>query len=148
MITKMMGCLCWFSRSLLPIWLGSFLLLAMRLWMANIFFYSGLSKLDAWEGALNLFQYEYKVPLVSYQFAAYSATFFEVIGSLLLVLGLMTRLISIPLFVMVLVIQFTYLDLKEHFYWMFLFGTLLCFGGGRFSVDALIAKSYHRKCEG
>lgn len=126
-------------------YLGDALLLAMRLWVANIFWKSGLTKLEDWETTLFLFAEEYKVPLLPVEFAAYSGTFFELACPVLLVLGLGTRLAALPLIAMTAVIQFTYLEHEQHIYWAFLLVTLLCFGAGRASIDALIARYVAKK---
>lgn len=137
------GVLCIYDY-LLQKWLGSFLLFAMRIWMAKIYFFSSIHSIKAWDSALTLFQYEYNVPFIPYQFAAYSATSIEFFGSILIVIGLMTRLAAIPMLMMVLVIQFTYLDFKEHYYWMMLFSAIIAFGPGKLSIDHFIRKKFDR----
>ena len=126
-------------------YLGDLLLLTMRLWIANVFWKSGLTKLDDWETTLFLFEEEYQVPFISAEFAAYSGTFFELVCPVLLVLGLGTRFAVLPLIAMTAVIQFTYLDHMQHYYWAFLLFTLLAFGAGRASLDAFIARILAKK---
>ena len=53
--------------------------LAIRLWIANVFFKSGLTKLANWDGTLALFANEYQVPLLSPTLAAYAGTATELI---------------------------------------------------------------------
>ena len=48
--------------------------LGIRLWIANIFFKAGLSKIQSWDSTLMLFEYEYEVPLLSPKLAAYLGT--------------------------------------------------------------------------
>lgn len=112
--------------------------LIARLYMANIFFKSGLTKLDNWNSTLFLFQHEYKVPLISYGLAALLATFVEIVGSVALALGFGTRLAAASLFFMTLVINYTYQEMPENYYWMIIFGMLLAQGGKRISVDYLM----------
>ena len=38
--------------------------LALRLYVANVFWISGLAKVQSWETTLQLFEYEYRVPLL------------------------------------------------------------------------------------
>lgn len=126
-------------------YLGDALLLTMRLWIANIFWKSGLTKLDDWETTVFLFQEEYQVPIISPEFAAYSGTFFELLCPILLLLGLGTRFAVLPLIAMTAVIQFTYLEHEQHIYWAFLLVSLLAFGAGRASLDALVARMLQKK---
>lgn len=116
------------------------LLLLMRLWMAKIFFFSGLTKISNWDAALFLFENEYKVPLIPSDIAAYLSAFNELVFPVLLVVGLATRFATIPLLVMTLVIQFTYEMSLEHFYWGFLLITLLICGPGKISMDYWIKR--------
>ncbi|MGP1396410.1 MAG: DoxX family protein [Inquilinaceae bacterium] len=127
-------------------WLAPILLLAMRVWIARVFFNSGLTKLDSWENTKFLFQYEYAVPILPFEVTAVLATMFELGMPVLLVLGLLSRLAVLPLLAMSLVIQFVLgaanpaYDNVEHFYWMFLLGAIFVFGPGRISVDHLISR--------
>lgn len=129
----------WTARKLIPL-----LLLTSRLLIAKIFWYSGLSKCEAWESTIMLFEEEYKTPFLSPEFAAYTATAFELICPVLLVLGLMTRLAALPLFMITLVIQFTYMDLELHYFWAILLGFLMAMGPGMFSVDYLLERQFRR----
>jgi len=114
--------------------------LFIRLWMAEIFWSSGLSKIASWDSTIDLFAEEYKVPLLSPDIAAMLGTATELSMPVLLALGLGTRFAAIPLLCMTLVIEFTYLDKLEHFYWMMLLGHLALRGGGLLSLDALIGR--------
>ncbi|MFI4954460.1 MAG: DoxX family protein [Gammaproteobacteria bacterium] len=116
------------------------ILLIIRLWMARIFWYSGLVKISDWQSTLALFQYEYKVPLINPELAAYLAALTELTCPILLTLGIATRFATIPMLIMTIVIQFTYLDSSEHFYWAMLLATILCFGPGKISLDYWVRK--------
>ncbi|MGB0934987.1 MAG: DoxX family protein [Alphaproteobacteria bacterium] len=113
--------------------------LIIRLWMAKIFFYSGLTKYANMDIAVALFREEYKVPLIDPAVAAYMATATELIAPVMLVAGLGARAAATAMFVMTLVIQFTYLDLQEHFYWMMLLGIIILKGPGAISIDRFLA---------
>ncbi len=114
--------------------------LIIRLWMANIFWNAGVVKISDWQTTLALFQQEYKVPFIQPDVAAYLAAMTELTCPVLLVLGIATRIATIPMMIMILVIQFTYLNSDEHLYWLMLLGTLLCFGPGRLSFDYLLKR--------
>ncbi len=116
------------------------LLLAICLWMANIFFTSGLTKIANIDSTISLFEYEYALPLISPVFAAYSSIVFELGCSVLLALGFASRLVVLPLIGMTLIIQFLVFQNPEHFYWLFLFSTILVFGGGKISADCILKK--------
>ncbi len=116
--------------------------LAARIAIAKVFFMSGLTKIDNWNTTLALFQDEYQVPLVPVWFAAYSSTFFELTMPVLLVLGLGTRLATLPLLAMTAVIQFTYDQNIQHLYWALLLGLLLVNGPGKLSVDHWIRRRW------
>lgn len=122
----------------LEFYLWPFVLLGMRLWMARVFLKPGIHKVKSWDKTLSLFKFEYKVPIIDPEVAAYLTTTFELICPVLLILGLMTRLATLPLIVMTAVIQFTYLSLEIHLYWAFLLCTLFLKGAGPYSLDELI----------
>lgn len=117
----------------------------IRFWMAKIFWYSGMTKIANWQSTVYLFKEEYKVPLFPPELAAYFSTTFELACPVLLVLGLATRLATLPLLAMTAVIQFTYLDLIDHRYWAMLLIFILLYGPGKLSLDHLIAKHFIKK---
>ena len=115
--------------------------LAVRLWIARIFFNSGLSKLRDWESTVFLFEYEYMVPVLAPELAAALATMVEIGAPILVAIGLFARLGALPLLGMALVIQFVlgganpaYAN-PEHYYWMMLLGLIIVRGPGRLSID-------------
>lgn len=123
----------------------SSLLLFIRLWMAKIFWYSGLTKISSWSSTIALFKYEYKVPFIYPELAAYLSASCELTCPIFLALGLATRLASIPMLIMAIVIQVTYLQRVEHLYWMMLLTLLICYGPGRFSIDYFIKQKFKPK---
>jgi putative oxidoreductase len=125
-------------------WAQNLSLLFQRLLLVRIFFDSSLVKLENWEGTLQLFRDEYKVPLLSPEFAAYSAVFFELSCPVLLAIGLATRIAILPLLAMTAVIQFTYDQNIAHFFWAALLFNLLAYGAGRWSLDHFLNKKFRR----
>ncbi len=109
--------------------------LFVRLWIASIFFKAGLTKIEDFETTVFLFSEEYQVPFLHPSFAALSGTFFELVCPVFLVLGLATRFAAIPLLVMTAVIQFTYQDHLQHYYWAILLAGLVVHGAGKLSLD-------------
>ncbi len=114
-----------------------------RIYIANIFFKSGLTKLRDWESTLMLFEYEYEVPILSYELAAWLATAGELILPVLLFLGLFTRLSAIGLFIVNAVAVISLVDIppaafNEHVLWGSLIVMLIILGGERFSLDRML----------
>jgi putative oxidoreductase len=132
-------------------WLSCFPLsliqLAMRIAVGAVFFNSGLLKINSWEFAIKLFEDEYKVPLLDPVWAARLATFNELTFPVLLFLGLATRLATLPLLGMILVIQiFVYPQAwTEHLLWTSILVFLLTRGPGALSLDHLIARYFESK---
>ena len=116
-----------------------FLDLAIRLWLAQAFWVSGVLKLANWDTALTLATHEYPVPWLDPFTAAVLGVVIEVLGSMLLAFGLATRLAAIPLLILTLVIQFEYRALDQHLYWAALFGWYVVMGAGPISLDRLLA---------
>lgn len=87
------------------------------------------------------FEYKYHVPLLPSELAAYLATWGEFFFSLGILLGLLTRLSSLGLLVVSLVILYVNTgDWPTILLWAGLLLYLLKNGGGAFSVDALIRR--------
>lgn len=121
----------------------SLLLLVQRLGIAAVFFQSARTKVEGWftipESTYELFRVEYALPLIPPEFAAVSATVAEHLFSVLLALGLFTRVSATALVTMTLVIQiFVYPDAwPTHLSWAGLLLPLIAMGAGRISVDHL-----------
>ena len=120
------------------------MLMVIRLMAAHIFWVSGILKLNDFSTAIELFTSEHPVPFLPPIIAAYIGTTFEVLCPILLALGLGARLAALPLIIMTLVINFTYQEATEHYFWMILLGTVFTFGPGRISLDHFIARKAPR----
>jgi putative oxidoreductase len=79
---------CYYKASHLPEYLAPLFDLGLRLYLANIFFKSGLTKVLSWDSTLYLFSDVYNVPLLPPEVAASMAAGAELGLSMLLVLGL------------------------------------------------------------
>jgi len=128
--------LAWPDR--IPEW---FLALVIRFGVAGVFFMSGRTKVDGLlhikDSTYYLFETDYKLPLIPPVVAAHLATYSEHLFSILLVLGLFTRLSAAAFLFMTLVIEvFVYPDAwPTHLSWAGLLIYLVARGGGRFSFD-------------
>ena len=114
--------------------------LLFRLAIAGVFLKAGLLKVMSWESTVSLFRDEYKVPVFPPEVAATMASTFEIGCSVLLVLGLASRLATLPLLGMLLTIQlFVYPSAwPEHLVWGSILLFLLTRGAGAISLDRLI----------
>jgi len=119
--------------------------LAARLYVAKMFFWSGLTKLRDWEITVALFTDEYRVPLLSPEVAALLGTFSELVLPVLLVLGLAGRFAALGLFVVNAVAVISLQEIAEpalmqHVFWGSLLIGLVLWGPGRWSLDHLLFK--------
>jgi putative oxidoreductase len=131
-------------------WLGRFpfsiVQLAMRLGVGLAFFNAGLLKYTSFDYATQLFEEAYKVPFLAPAVAARIAMINELICSLLLLLGLATRLATLPLVAMILVIQIVYpAAWPDHVLWGSILIFLLTRGPGPFSIDYLIERYFRKR---
>ncbi len=120
------------------------LAIPLRLAVATIFWNSAMVKLADWSAALALFRDEYRLPLLPPDLAAYLAVSIELGTPVLLVLGLGVRPVALVLLGMTAVIEiFVYpLAWPTHLQWAAMLLVLLCRGGGRLSLDALIRRRW------
>ena len=120
----------YYTASHLPEYLAPLVDLGMRLFLANVFFKSGLTKIQSWDSTLYLFNDVYHVPLLPPDVAAYLATGAELGLSVLLVLGLFGRFAAAGLSILNVVAVISYADLSDagrshHLYWGILLGVLI-----------------------
>jgi putative oxidoreductase len=135
----------YYKASHLPEYLAPLFDLGLRLFLANVFFKSGLTKIQSWDSTLYLFSDVYQVPLLSPEVAAWLATSAELGLSVLLVLGLFGRFAASGLFILNAVAVISYPDLSEagrnqHLYWGLLLAVLLVLSRGSWSIDAWLEK--------
>ena len=118
------------------------LALPLRLAIATVFWNSGTTKIANWDATLDLFENEYKLPLIPPDIAAHIGASVELTTPVLLVLGLLTRPAAAVLFGMTLVIEiFVYPQAwPTHIQWAAMILVLLCRGAGALSLDALIRR--------
>ena len=127
--------------------LGPLVHLGIRLWVANVFWKSGVNKFQSWETTKFLFQYEYKVPLLSPEVAAWLGTATELFFPVLLAIGLGGRFAAIVLFVFNIIAVISYPSLNEagilqHQLWGLMLLLAVCYGPGKISIDHFIRKRY------
>lgn len=126
------------------------LLFGFRFYVAFVFFKSGLTKVDdnfkITSSTIDLFKYDFKVPVLPPEIAAYLATYAELILPVLLVLGFFTRPAALGLFILnvVATISLAQTDFAsaaghwQHVVWGVMLAILFAFGPGRVSIDRWI----------
>lgn len=119
----------------------------MRVAVFFVFFLSARTKVDGFltlkSSTFYLFENEYALPVIPSAWAAYMATYAEHAFSVLVLVGLATRLSALALLVMTAVIQiFVYPEAYVvHMTWAAMLLYLVSKGGGLFSVDEAIART-------
>jgi len=123
--------------------------LGARLYVAQAFFLSGLTKIHDWDTTLALFTDEYKVPLLPPVAAAVAGTAGELVLPVLLLLGLTGRFAALGLSVVNVVAVLSLAEiapaaLQQHVFWGSLLLALVLWGPGKLSLDHLIAPKLAR----
>ena len=125
------------------LWLSTLqpmILILARLYIAWAFFKAGLTKINDWDSTLLLFEYEYDVPLISYELAAYMGTFGELVLPAFLALGFLTRINAVGLFIVNVIAVISLPDMPPaaynlHVIWAAVIGLNIVWGAGRICVD-------------
>jgi putative oxidoreductase len=125
--------------------LQSLAALAIRVYLANVFLSSALTKLRDWNITIALFENEYHVPVLSPAAAALLGTAVELVLPLLMLVGLGTRFAALALFAFNIVAVVSYPDLsdgglKDHVLWGTLMLVLAVYGPGKLAVDRLVSR--------
>lgn len=120
-----------------------FLLLFCRLWVAWVFLNSGLTKIATWDSTLYLFEYEYVVPFLPWELAAYLGTAAELALPVFIALGMLTRPMAVALFGFNIIAVASYPLLWEkgfydHQLWGLMILINIVWGAGSLSIDYLI----------
>lgn len=121
--------------------------LVSRLAVAQLFWQSAQTKLASWPVTLQLFAFEYNLPLLPPEIAAPLATAAELGGSVLIAFGLFSRLAALMLLGVVATIQiFVYPGhWAEHLMWTSLLLLIFARGAGAISLDRLADRLFLRR---
>jgi len=124
--------------------------ITVRLYLLKVFFMSGMTKLQSWQSTLDLFAYEYNVPFLPSELAAYLGTAAELIFPVLILLGLLTRPAAIGLFFLNAMATYVYSQtdyfnftgLADHLLWGAMILIYVISGPMRLSIDSLLDKRF------
>ncbi len=115
--------------------------LALRLWVAWAFIKSGLTKIQSWDTTLMLFEYEYNVPLLSPQLAAWSGTIAELSLPVLVALALfLFNAVAVYSYSSFLFSSEGAAGLQQHILWGTMLLVTVFHGPGKLSVDHLLCR--------
>ncbi len=119
------------------------LALPLRFAVATIFWNSAMVHLANWDTTLELFDTDYRLPILPPLPTAYMAIAIELTAPVLLVIGFLTRPTALVLLGMTTVIEvFVYpLAWPTHVQWAAAMLVLLCRGAGVLSVDELLKRN-------
>lgn len=126
--------------------------LIARIYVAKVFYLSGLSKFRDWDTTMFLFEEEYQVPLLSPQVAAVMATTGELVLPVLLVAGLFTRFSALGLFILNIMAVISYYSalksspvaLNDHMEWGIILALLMVSQARLLTADRLILSRWLR----
>ena len=122
--------------------------LVMRISIAMVFWQSARTKVEGIltlkQSTFFLFQYEYALPIVPHEVAAYMATYAEHFFPILIVFGFAARFGAAALLMMTLTIQiFVYPGAwATHLLWASILLYIVARGAGVISVDHLIRRQF------
>ena len=127
-----------------------FFLIVIRFYVGYQFWKAGLIKLGAWDSTVFLFEYEYRVPLLSPYLAALLGTVGELLFPLMLFLGVASRLAAVGLSMVnvVAVIAYAHVifsagfenSVNDHWIWGAMLLAVMAFGPGKLSLDHVISR--------
>lgn len=130
-------------------------LLAARIYVGWQFWKAGVLKYQSWETTLDLFRYEYRVPVLSPEIAAVLGTAGELLFPALLFVGLASRIAALGLSAVNVMAVVAYAHVLftagfeaavgQHVLWGLLLAVVALWGGGRLSLDALLAARRARR---
>lgn len=127
--------------------------LTVRLVVARVFWYAGLSKAASMSSTVALFEYVYHVPLLPPVVAAWTGMLVEVVFSVLLATGTATRFSAFVLSVFNVIAVISYPELSDagrglHFLWGVLLLVPLFHGPGTLSIDHAVSVWLRRRGAG
>ena len=121
-------------------WAWPYVELAIRLWVAKLFFVFGMQQLMHWQPMLELASQENPIPFLAPAVSAYLSTGIYLLCAALLAIGLMTRYAALPLLALSFVTQLRYEPFNAQLFWIALSGWYVIYGAGAISLDNLLRR--------
>ena len=149
-LAKILMAECGASRNILQPLLN----FGFRFYVAFVFFKSGLTKVDdkfqVTQSTKDLFAYEFNVPLLPSDVAAYLASYAELILPVLLVLGFLSRPAALALFILNAVAAYSLAQTDfasavghwQHIVWGVMLAVILAYGPSKISIDRWLADKW------
>ena len=124
--------------------------LGIRFYLFNIFFSSGWTKIQSWETTKMLFAYEYNVPFLNPEFAAWLGTAAELTLPVLLLVGILSRPTALALFAFNAMAALSYPDISpagtvDHIMWGVMLAAIFFHSAGKLSLDHLVLNKVFEK---
>ncbi|MGA8715560.1 MAG: FAD-dependent oxidoreductase [Roseiarcus sp.] len=113
--------------------------LVARLGVGKSFFVSGMLKASNWPVALELARFEYPLPGIDPTTEAVAGFLVELLGSVLLMAGFLTRPAAAAMLVLALTSQIAYRQVDTNLFWIAVLGWQAVRGPGAISIDSAIA---------
>lgn len=114
--------------------------LAIRLWIAKLFFSFGVLELMQWQVTLALASEENPIPLLAPAAAAFLSTGIYLLCAALLGIGFMTRYAALPLLALSIITQGLYQPFDTQLFWIALSGWFVVYGAGPIALDSLLRR--------
>ncbi len=114
--------------------------LAIRIWIAKLFFVFGMLQLMHWQSMLELASQENPVPFLAPAAAAVLSTGIYLVCAALLAIGFMTRYAALPLLALSCVTQFRYEPFDTQLFWIAVSGWFVIYGAGPISLDNMLRR--------
>lgn len=112
----------------------------IRVWLAEIFWTSGLVELQNWTIALYPSAHDYPLSWLDPVTAAWLRETIELVCPPLLVLDLAAHFAALPMLILSLAIRFFFQALDQNLFWAVLFAWFVVKGAGPISLDAIIGR--------
>jgi putative oxidoreductase len=129
-----------FGSSLLEGLAWPYIELAIRLWIAKLFFSFGVLQLMQWQVTLALASQENPIPPLEPAAAAILSTGIYLLCAVLLGIGFMTRYAALPLLALSIVTQLLYQPFDTQLFWIALSGWFVIYGAGPIALDSLLRR--------
>ncbi len=121
-------------------YISHILLFIFRILVSLTFFQIGVESLDDIDSSIFLFRSNYYIATINPALAVYGAVFFEILCSIMLIIGAFARIASFGLVIITLAIQYLIITDGYYLHWLVMLLTILTFGPGKITLSNLLKK--------